>query len=161
MYEYPERKSPRATFHDYAVGDYFVTICTKGKQHFFGKIFDGDMHLSPIGTIANLQFADISKHYSYAQALLWVVMPNHVHAIIRIKIERMRETGRSPLSIVVGGIKRAVTLYAQRNNIVFGWQSRYHDHIIRGTHDGNNIAEYIQTNVERWDNDCFNEYANR
>ena len=25
---YPRRKSPRADFHDYSCGDYFVTICT-------------------------------------------------------------------------------------------------------------------------------------
>ena len=155
---YPQRKSPRATFHDYKVGDYFVTICTKGKQHFFGKIINGEMYLSSIGTFADRQFASISEHYPYAQALLWVVMPNHVHAIIRIDDERKQEAGRSPLSRVVGGMKRAVTLYAQQNHIEFGWQSRYHDHIIRGTRDGNNIAEYITTNVARWDSDCFNEH---
>lgn len=47
-------------------------------------------------------------------------------------------------------------MYARRNNIDFGWQSRYHDHIIRGAHDGNRIADYIKNNVARWGADCFN-----
>lgn len=48
-------------------------------------------------------------------------------------------------------------MFAPRNNIDFGWQERYHDHIIRGTDDGNKIASYIETNVIRWDMDCFNK----
>lgn len=64
-------------------------------------------------------------------------------------------TVRTALSVVVGGLKRAVTLFARRNNIEFDWQSRYHDHIIRGANDGNRIAEYIENNVTRWDADCF------
>ena len=30
---FPSRKSPRADFHDYSGGDYFITICTKNKTH--------------------------------------------------------------------------------------------------------------------------------
>lgn len=29
--------------------------------------------------------------------------------------------------------------------------------IIRGTQDGNLISDYIENNVVRWDNDCFNQ----
>ena len=48
-------------------------------------------------------------------------------------------------------------MFARRNNIEFEWQTRYHDHIIRDTHDGNRIADYIENNVVRWANDCFFE----
>lgn len=56
-------------------------------------------------------------------------------------------TIRTALGVVVGEYKQAVTCHARRNNIEFGWQSRYHDHIIRGTRDGNLISEYIENNV--------------
>ena len=46
-------------------------------------------------------------------------------------------------------------MFARRNNIEFAWQARYHDHIIRNSCDGNNISDYIKTNVERWANDIF------
>lgn len=86
-------------------------------------------------------------------------MPNHIHAIICIK-EPADAPGcvppiRTALGVIVGGYKQAVTRFARRNNIVFGWQSRFHDHIIRGLKDGNNIAEYIETNIARWDSDCY------
>ena len=35
------------------------------------------------------------------------------------------------------------------------WQARSNDHIIRNEHDYKNIYEYIETNVIRWDKDCF------
>lgn len=38
---FPSRKSPRADFHDYSGGDYFITICTKNKSHYFGEITNG------------------------------------------------------------------------------------------------------------------------
>ena len=43
------------------------------------------------------------------------------------------------------------------NNIPFAWQPRYHDHIIRGIDDLNNIGDYIENNVARWSYDRFNQ----
>ena len=84
-----------------------------------------------------------------------VVMPNHVHAIVRIHPSEEAPAKRTALSVVIGGFKQAVTCFARKNNIRFGWQGRYHDHIIRGVEDRNRIAEYIGHNVARWDCDCF------
>lgn len=39
----PQRKNIRAEFHDYSGGEYFITICTKNKAHYFGKIKNGQM----------------------------------------------------------------------------------------------------------------------
>lgn len=36
------------------------------------------------------------------------------------------------------------------------WQSRYHEHIIRNQRSFDNIMLYIDTNVENWGKDCFN-----
>ena len=168
----PDRKPVRASFHDYSGGDYFVTICTEGRCHFFGEISDGEMCLSEIGRYCKQQLSDLSAHYPYASVPLYVVMPNHIHAIISIDAGRTNDTCeptqssgrthepcvptvRSILSVVVGGLKRAVTMFARRNNIEFGWQSRFHDHVIRGTVDGNKINDYIENNVARWAYDCY------
>lgn len=158
---YPQRKNIRAEFHDYSGGDYFVTICTHDKEHYFGKIINGEMRLSIIGEFANQALETLNTHYSYVEVPMFVVMPNHVHAIITIRGKADAPgcipTVRTALGVVVGGYKQSVTMFARRNNITFGWQSRYHDHIIRGTRDGNMIAEYIENNVARWANDCYFE----
>ena len=35
------------------------------------------------------------------------------------------------------------------------WQRSFHDHVIRGEDDYRKIWEYIDTNVFKWENDCF------
>lgn len=160
----PRRKNLRAEFHDYSGGDYFVTICTRDKEHYFGRIHEGEMVFSEIGKMADLYLKELHTHYSYVAVPQWVVMPNHVHAIISIRepadAPGCIPTIRTALGVVVGGYKQAVTRYARRHNIYFGWQPRFHDHIIRGIADGNKISEYIENNTARWDTDCFN-YTNR
>lgn len=71
--------------------------------------------------------------------------------------ERMQSIShhRGLLSTAVGCFKRAVTCFANQNHIVFSWQPRFHDHIIRQTDEMNRIAEYIETNVLRWESDEF------
>lgn len=159
----PQRKNIRAEFHNYSGGDYFITICTRDKELYFGKIINGEMIFSEIGNYTDQAMKTLHTHYSYVEVPLYVIMPNHVHAIISI-YENADAPGsiptiRTALGVVVGGFKQNVTRYARRNNITFGWQSRYHDHIIRGIRDGNMIARYIENNVARWTNDCFNPTA--
>ena len=57
----------------------------------------------------------------------------------------------SLLSRVVAGLKRSVTIFANENRIEFGWQSRFYDHIIRDAKDRNEIANYIEDNITRWE----------
>lgn len=113
------------------------------------------MEYSLIGRFAVDALTEMGMHYPYAEMVSFVVMPNHVHAIIRIHPSEDIPTKRTALSVVIGGFKQAVTCFARKNNIRFGWQGRYHDHIIRGVEDRNRIAEYIEHNVARWDCDCF------
>ncbi len=155
---YNDRKSPRAPFHDYKAGVYFITICTKDKRHYFGKVQEDIMHLSPLGKFCQQQWENVSEHYPYATIPLFVVMPNHIHAIVLINQETevaVKETARECLAIVVGCIKRSVSLFARKHQIDFGWQSRYYDRIIRNQREGNNIANYIENNVARWGSDEY------
>lgn len=156
---FPVRKNIRAEFHDYSGGEYFITICTRDKEHYFGEIHADVMQFSEIGAFADKQLRELHFHYKYVEVPLFVVMPNHIHAIINI-FEPADALGciptmRTALSVVVGGFKQAVTMYARRNNIEFGWQKRFHDHIIRGVRDGNMISDYIANNVSNWKSDCF------
>lgn len=65
------------------------------------------------------------------------------------------------LSVVIGGFKGAVSRYANKHSIPFGWQERFHDHIIRNQNELNRIAEYIENNILLWDKDCFNKNNKR
>ena len=76
--------SARASWHNYRGGAYFVTICTKDREFYFGKIEDEQMCLSEIGKYAEEQFRDVSLYYPYADIPVYVMMPNHIHAIVII-----------------------------------------------------------------------------
>ena len=74
----------RAKWHDYNGGVYFITICTAGREHYFGEIRDNEMILSEIGKYAVDNLERIQQHYRYCVVPLFVVMPNHIHAIVVI-----------------------------------------------------------------------------
>ena len=80
--------SARATWHDYDGGIYFITICTKYREHYFGEIDNEVMHLSEIGTYTQECIEEISQHNPYAEIPLYVVMPNHLHLIVVINHDK-------------------------------------------------------------------------
>ena len=81
-YNLPQRKSPRATWHDYNGGRYFVTFCTKNHELYFGDVVDGRMELSEIGEYASRCIDKISEINDNVAVPEFVVMPNHVHMIV-------------------------------------------------------------------------------
>ena len=72
---------------DYASeGLYFITICTKNHQHFFGEIIDGKMILNEFGKIVRNEWIKSIEmrpdmHLELGE---FIVMPNHFHAVIMI-----------------------------------------------------------------------------
>ena len=83
-YHLPQRKSPRARWHDYTGGaDYFVTFCTKNRELYFGDVVDGQMVLSEIGEWTKTQIEQTAIiRQNDVEIPMYVVMPNHVHLII-------------------------------------------------------------------------------
>ena len=197
-----ERKSPRAKWHNYSGAEYFITICTKNREHFFGTVCDGSTQLTEIGKFVDEQIKNVQTRYPYAEIPLYVIMPNHIHLLVRIfgdktPYDRPRrdvacrvpsmacnvptEACNVPteaytvptvpteknaymqnianrqgwLSVCIGGIKSSVTKFANEQKIYFGWQTRFHDHIVRNQDEMNKIAEYIVNNPLKWENDCF------
>ena len=77
--------SARAPWWNYGWNaPYFITICTKNREHFFGEIRDRKMHLSEIGAIAQLCWHEIPVHFPFVHLDAFVVMPNHIHGIVVI-----------------------------------------------------------------------------
>ena len=147
MKEYPQRKNPRIKGYDYATpGYYFVTICTYEKMRYFGM----PQRLNALGKLAQKAFSQIPEHFQGVHVDKFVVMPNHVHAIIVIE-----EYGVS-LSTIVGAYKSYVTreVHKIKPDIKL-WQVSFHDHGIRDQRGYEKIWEYIDTNPLKWESDCF------
>lgn len=68
---------------------------------------------------------------------------------------RFRNQGKNTISSMVGSYKSAVTKKCNENNFPFGWQSRFHDHIIPDNDEFNRIRNYIANNPANWEQDKF------
>ena len=80
------RKLNRLKGHDYSSdGYYFVTICTHHRREWFGEIRDGKMVLNKHGEIILRCWNDLPIHYDNLKLDMFVIMPNHVHAIVVIQ----------------------------------------------------------------------------
>jgi putative transposase len=77
--------SARAQWWDYGNNAaYFVTICTRDREHFFGSVSESQFIASPLGEIALSYWLEIPKHFSFARLDVQVIMPNHMHGILII-----------------------------------------------------------------------------
>ncbi len=78
-------ESTRLPNYDYSSdGAYFITICTKNKQHFFGKIINGKLSNIKQTQIVEKCWFDLPNHYPNCVLDKFIVMPNHVHGVIFI-----------------------------------------------------------------------------
>jgi putative transposase len=64
------------------------------------------------------------------------------------------------VSVIVGSYKSAVTKHANRLGLPNGWQTRFHDHIIRNEAEYERIYQYIENNPANWEKDKFRESDN-
>ncbi len=109
------RRSIRLRGYDYTqAGAYFVTICTYGREHLFGEVIDGVMHVNEFGQIVQEEWFRTAQVRPYVQLQPdeFVVMPNHIHGIIWIVDDDATDVGAQRRSIV--GAQRRPVVGAQR-----------------------------------------------
>ena len=155
--ELPKRKPIRLPDYDYSSpGAYFVTICTHDRRCLLSRITVGADALGG----PQVQLTDAGKnveHYilsSDRMAGLWVdkyvVMPNHIHLIMRIENGPPRASAPT-VSDAVGAIKRLVNRRLGHDI----WQRSFHEHVIRNENDYREIWEYIEANPAKWAEDRY------
>jgi len=180
-----ERKVIRLRNFDYrSKSSHFVTICTGNREYYFGKIMNGEIEYSAIGLIAKQFWECIPDHFPHAVLDAFVIMPNHVHAIIKIRtchgmsdirtchvddigtchgMSLFNKFGRpvaGSVSMVVNHYKAAVKRWCNKNGYEsFMWQSRFYDQIINDEKGIETIRKYIKNNPRNWtgDEDDFND----
>jgi REP element-mobilizing transposase RayT len=168
----PRRRSIRLRGHDYALGgEYFVTICTRGRGLFF--------EAARLRGLAREVWEGLPGRFpDHVKLDAFVVMPNHVHGIIIIvppgdrmgvmndaptrsgamnRAPTCADGERAPLGEVVRTFKAVVTREArQAGHTRFGWQRGYYEHIIEDPEAFHAIRWYIEENPDRWEQDSEN-----
>jgi len=157
------RRSTRLQGYDYAqAGAYFVTICTKNRECLLGTIVNETMHLSAAGQTVASVWNELPERFPSVGLDVFVVMPNHVHAVILVGAQFIApqfivpdNRGVMNPSPALGDIVRtfkAVSTRVIRGHAFssFAWQRNYYDHIIRDDEELRNVREYIVNNPARW-----------
>jgi putative transposase len=150
------RKQLRLSKFNYSLrGSYFVTICVDNMQCCLSKIDDGELILNSFGRIAQSQWQWLDQQYPYVSVENFIVMPNHVHAIVDI-IPKKRYGKILSLSQLIGAYKTLSTAKIRKAGFVeFSWHRSFFDHIIRGVEDYQNIVDYINSNPANWSSDRY------
>lgn len=177
-----ERRRNRLKNFDYSsFGYYFVTICTKNRQEYFGEIKNRRMVLNTCGEIVRRQWLWLENHFPFIKLDEWIIMPNHVHAIVIIQ-KQFTNIEYSPVGTTLGlslqmqhddndmkyrriqllpkiicALKTTTSkLIHQLGVNSFKWQRSFYDHIIRNEKSLFAIRQYIRNNPLRWEEDRNN-----
>jgi REP element-mobilizing transposase RayT len=168
------RRSIRLKGYDYAQsGAYYITIVAYQRGHFFGEVTNAEMRLNELGQIAHDEWFKTATLRPYVELYEdeFIVMPNHVHGIIRIHNNIVGAERRSAptvtktiippksLSAIIRAYKSAVTyaingLQNQRGAVL--WQRNYYEHVIRDEKDLQAKRDYIIGNPLNWESDDEN-----
>jgi putative transposase len=169
-------KSPRLVNWNYSSpGYYHLIICCWRHNRFLGKIENGNITLSIKGKVVK---KEIEKTFAIRKNILLeecVIMPNHVHLLIKVLPDEMVETHRVRLigkndeqldlardkSVqiipnMVKMFKASVSSVCKKQKLFFGWQARYYDEIIKDKNHYWAVKNYIKNNVRNWDKDEYN-----
>lgn len=116
------------------------------------------MRLNGYGLIVQNQINWLEEQYPYVVVHNFVVMPNHIHAIIEIDHLRVKDlcVKIKSLSSLIGALKTTSSkLIHNVGFIEFAWKRSFHDHIIKQQKAYDNISKYIDTNPDKWHQDSF------
>jgi REP element-mobilizing transposase RayT len=160
------RRSIRLPEYDYSRGGaYYITICTQYRKCLFGKIRNGKIALSEYGRIIDNWWQRIPERYGVVALDEYVIMPNHMHAIIVVGGDVYNGVGaihELPLRIkrrvmilpkIIGYFKMNSAKQINQICNTTGqtvWQRNYWEHVIRNDKSLNKIREYIRDNPWHW-----------
>ena len=103
-----------------------------------------------MGLIAKQEMENLPNYYVGVYVECFIVMPNHIHAIISLQ-----HTDKT-LTEIVGNYKAGVSRKIRfiKPNLEI-WQRSFHDHIIRNEASYLKIWEYVKYNDQKWAEDCY------
>ena len=150
-----ERKTLRLPEYRYdRNGAYFITICTKKRMHCLSRVVGADAHIGPCteftdwGSIVETYLLRIPGIDTY------VIMPNHVHMIVRIESGDGPMWASAPTQSVSDRIRSFKTLVSKQIGVSI-WQRSFYDHVIRNKEDYLHIWQYIDDNPAKWAEDEY------
>ncbi|HEY0651701.1 MAG TPA: transposase [Chryseosolibacter sp.] len=138
---------------------YYVTICTDQRRYYFGDLSEGDscVRLTTLGRVADEFFIQIPDHFPFVTIKAHVIMPNHVHGLMRVDGPAFSEkktnsfgSQSKDFASAVRGFKGAVQTFATLNRMPFKWQPSYHCNVVKSEKRVEIISNHIKSNPAKW-----------
>lgn len=155
----PKRKHPRLEHYDYSTaGAYYITICTHNRRCLLSRIVGqglgpAEIQYSEYGKIVLEQLFLLEKRYPSLKVDQYVIMPNHIHAILLLE-EAAGVNPRPTITDIVCAYKSLTTRACKKVRPIDKlFQTSFYEHVIRGREDYDEIAEYIVNNSKQWELD--------
>jgi REP element-mobilizing transposase RayT len=152
--ELPKRKNNRLKNHDYSsCGAYFITVCTLQRRNYFwknvGAIIDRPQYveLSEYGKIVDMAIRSIPLFYPTLSLDDYVVMPNHIHVLLRVCAD---ENGRPLVAPTMSRAVQQLKGIVTKQTGIKIWQKSFYDHVIRDRDDYDEHLRYIEENPMKW-----------
>ena len=159
----PKRKHPRLDHYDYSTtGAYYITICTQKRRCLLSRIVGrglapAEIQYTPYGQIAQEQLLLLEQRYPSLKVDQYVIMPNHIHAILLLE-EKAGVSARPTIMDIVCAYKSLTVRACKRAQLREQlFQASFYEHVIRGREDYLEIAQYIENNPQNWQMDKLYE----
>ena len=170
----PKRKSTRLKNFDYSsVGTYFVTICIRDRMQILSEIVRTDLtsadetigiavgeglappefmvKLKPCGEIVKEQLQLIETRFPSVTVEDYVIMPDHIHAVIFLHGKAGGASPSPTLDDVICAFKSLTSRSCkQKYGIEKMFQRSSAEHIVRDRDDYETRRKYIYENPKRW-----------
>ena len=97
----------------------------------------------------------LEERYPLLKIDQYVIMPNHIHAILLLE-EAAGASPRPTIMDIVCAYKSLTTRECKKVQPINKlFQTSFYEHVIRGREDYDEIAEYIVNNPKQWELDRF------
>ena len=170
----PKRKHPRLKGTDYSSnGMYFITICTGKKRCTLSRVVgfaheenpncivgedelleNTKVECTEWGTIAEKQLLLLEERYPFVKIMQYVIMPNHIHLVMRLDDETAGASPRPTIMDIVCAYKSLTTKEIKKiADAKKVFQTSFYEHVIRNYEDYVEISNYITKNPARWRRD--------
>ena len=157
---YPKRKYPRLKQYDYSLpGYYYITIHAQPGAPVLSNVGRGlapaeaVIHLTETGDIAQQQLLELEKRYPHVKIDKYVIMPNHIHVIIRLMEGTAGASPRPTIPDVVGTFKSLTTRVHNKKFHTPGYklfQTSFYDTVLRNERAYQECWRYMEENPVKW-----------
>ena len=161
MEEMKYRPQLRHANIDYSHGTFFVTIQAAFNKTIFGAVVGTKSELNALGEAVAESLRTLGDRYPGTEVVEFVVMPNHLHFILRIA--QRQDNHEHQLGFVIGRFKSWIAkvyrdLRAAGRAVNVGttpWQRDYWERLVTSEEKLRAYRRYIQLNPEKWSSDRF------